>query len=78
MTIQIEREETRCCNYMGYTFQSAANDLLYTPTCRQDSTYHSICYTSCGALDGRRNNYHGVTYLCLSIVGIDLTMAIHA
>ena len=30
---------------MGYTFQLAARVLLYPPSHRQDSTYHSLCYT---------------------------------
>ena len=31
---------------MGYMFQLAARDLLHGPSCRQDCTYYSICYTS--------------------------------
>ena len=45
------REETRC-SHMGYSFQLAAMVLLYAPSHRQDSTYHSLCYTSRGALAG--------------------------
>ena len=30
--------------------------LLYAPSHRQDSTYHSLCYTSHGALAGTRNS----------------------
>ena len=30
--------------------------LLYAPSHRQDSTYHSLCYTSRGALAGTRNS----------------------
>ena len=33
--------------------------LLYAPSHRQDSTYHSLCYTSCGALTGKRNSSIG-------------------
>ena len=29
---------------------------LYAPSHRQDSTYHSLCYTSRRALDGTRNS----------------------
>ena len=36
------REETHCCHY---------KDILYAPSHRQDSTYHSLCYTSCGELE---------------------------
>ena len=46
---QLAREETHCCHHMGYSFQSA-------PACRQDSTYHSLCYTSRVALAGTRNS----------------------
>ena len=47
------REETRYC-HMGYSFQLTARVLLYAPSHKQDSTYHSLCYTSCGALAGTR------------------------
>ena len=30
--------------------------LLYAPSHRQDRTYHSFCYTSCGPLAGMRNS----------------------
>ena len=35
------------------------SNLLYAPSHRQDSTYHSLCYTSRRALDGRRNSSMG-------------------
>ena len=41
--------ETYCCHIMGYSFKLTARDLLYAPFHIQDSTYHSLCYTSCGA-----------------------------
>ena len=50
-----EREET-CCHDMGYSFRLTARVLLYAPSDRQDSTYHRLCYTSCGVLAGMRNN----------------------
>ena len=53
-TILIVREETRCC-HIGYSFWLAARVLLYAPFHRQDYTYHSLCYTSHGALAGTRN-----------------------
>ena len=49
------REET-CCRHMGYSFRLTARVILYAPSHRQDSTYHSLCYTSCGALAGMRNS----------------------
>ena len=62
------KEETHCCHYMGYSFRLATRVLLYTPSHRQDSTYHSLCCTSRGALAGTRNSlhnertlYHGAT-----------------
>ena len=55
MTIQIAREETHCCHYMGYTFRLAARDLLYASSHRQDSRYHGLCYSSYGA--GKRQSY---------------------
>ena len=57
-TIQIAREETRC-HHMGYSFQLTAMVLLYAPSHRQDSTYHSLCYTSRGTLAGTRNSSMG-------------------
>ena len=57
-TTQIVREETCCC-HMGYFFRLAARVLLYAPSHRQDSTYHSLWYTSRGALTGMRNSSMG-------------------
>ena len=39
-----------------YTFRLAANNPLYAPSHRQDSTHNGLCYTSCGALAGTRNS----------------------
>ena len=58
-TILIVREETRCRN-IGYSFRLAARVLLYAPSNRQDSTYHSLCYTSRGALAGTKNSSYFV------------------
>ena len=60
-TILIVREETRCYSFrnIGYSFRLAARVLLYAPSHRQDSTYHSLCYTSCGALAGTRTSSMG-------------------
>ena len=57
-TILIVREETRC-RHIGYSFRLAARVLLYASSHRQDSTYHSLCYTSRGALSGTRNGSMG-------------------
>ena len=46
-------------HYMGYFVLLAARVLLYTSSHRQDNTYHSLCYTSCGALVGMRNSSMG-------------------
>ena len=51
------REET-CC-HMGYSFQLAGGVLLYASH-KQDNTYDSLCYTSCGALAGMRNSSMGL------------------
>ena len=45
--------------HIGYSFRLAARVLLYAPSHRQDSTYHSLCYTSRGALAGTRNSSMG-------------------
>ena len=50
-TILIVRKETRC-RYIGYSYRLTARVLLYTPSHRQDNTYHGLCYTSRGALAG--------------------------
>ena len=57
-TILIVRKETRC-RHICYSFQLTARVLLYTPSHRQDNTYHSLCYTSRGALAGTRNSLMG-------------------
>ena len=57
-TILIVRKETRCC-HIGYSYRLTARVLLYVPSHRQDSTYHSLCYTSRGALAGTRNSSMG-------------------
>ena len=44
---------------MGYSFRLAARVLLYAPSHREDNTYHSLCYTSHGALAGMRNSSMG-------------------
>ena len=46
-------------NHMGYSFRLIARVLLYAPSHRQDSTYHSLCYTSRGALAVTRNSSMG-------------------
>ena len=57
-TILIVRKETRC-RHIGYSYRLAARDLLYAPSHRQDNTYHSLYYTSCGALAETRNSSMG-------------------
>ena len=57
-TILIVRKETRC-RHIGYSYRLTAMVLLYAPSHRQDSTYHSLCYTSRGALAGTRNGSMG-------------------
>ena len=54
-TILIVRKET-CCRHIGYSYRLTARVLLYTPSHRQDDTYHGLCYTSRGALAGTRNS----------------------
>ena len=44
---------------MGYSFRLAARVPLYVPSHRQDSTHHSLCYTSLGELAGMRNSSVG-------------------
>ena len=56
-TILIVRKET-CCRHIGYSYRLRAR-VLYAPSHRQDNTYHSLCYTSRGALAGTRNSSMG-------------------
>ena len=58
-TILIVRKETRC-RHIGYSYRLTARVLLYAPSHRQDNTYHSLCYTSRGALAGTRNSSMGL------------------
>ena len=57
-TILIVRKETRC-SHIGYFLWLTTSVLLYPPSYRQDSTCHSLCYTSHGALAGTRNSLMG-------------------
>ena len=57
-TILIVRKET-CCRHIGYSYRLTARVLLYAPSHREDNTYHSLCYTSRGALAGTRNSSMG-------------------
>ena len=50
-TILIVRKETRC-PHIGYSFWLTARVILYAPSHREDSSYHSFCYTSRAALAG--------------------------
>ena len=59
--ILIVRKETRC-RHIGYSYRLTARVLLYVPSHRQDNTYHSLCYTSHGALAGTRNSSMGPPY----------------
>ena len=54
-TILILRKETRC-RHIGYYYRLTSRVLLYAPSHRQDNTYHGLCYTSRGTLDGTRNS----------------------
>ena len=47
--------------HIGYSYRLAARVLLYAPSHRQDNIYHSLCYTSRGALAGTRNSSMGPT-----------------
>ena len=57
-TILKVRKETRC-RHIGYSYRLTARVLLYAPSHRQDNTYHSLCYTSRGALAETRNSSMG-------------------
>ena len=44
----------------GLLFTISKNGfVLYASSYRQDSTYHDLCYTKCGALAGMRNSSMG-------------------
>ena len=60
-TILIGRKETRC-RHIDYSYRLTARVLLYAPSHRQDDTYHSLCYTSHGALAGTRNSSMGPSH----------------
>ena len=51
----VAREETRS-RHMGYSFRLAARVLLDASSHREHDTYHSLCYTSRGALAETRNS----------------------
>ena len=58
-TILIVRKET-CCLHIGFSFRLTARVLLYASSHRQNNTYHSLRYTSRGALAGTRNSSMGM------------------
>ena len=43
----------------GLLFPNSRKGSLYASSHRQDSTYYSLCYTSHGALAGKRNSSVG-------------------
>ena len=49
-----DREEAHC--HLGYSLLLAARVLLHAQSQWQDSTYHTLCHTSHGALTGMRNS----------------------
>ena len=66
-TIMIVRKETRY-RHIGYSYRLTARVLLYAPSHRQDNTYHSLCYTSRGALAGTRNSLVMLAMLAMLVV----------
>ena len=52
-----DSEKGNSCRHIVYSYRLTARVLLYAPSHRQDNTYHSLCYTSRGALAGTRNVY---------------------
>ena len=73
-TILIVRKETCCC-HIGYSFRLTARVLLYAPSHRQDSTYHSLCYTSRGALAGMRILHRMYKNCCHHYMGYSFWLA---
>ena len=63
--IQIARKET-CFHHIGYPFRLTARVLLYAPSHRQDNTYHSLCYTSRGALASINEVVNKIIYKIIS------------
>ena len=43
----------------GLLFPFSSKGFLYAPSHRQDITNHNLCYTSRGALAGKRNRSRG-------------------
>ena len=67
-----ERGNPSC--HMGFSFQLAARVLLHAPSHRQDSTYHSLCYTSRGALAGTHkfNDHAYINLICFQLEANEL------
>ena len=62
---------------MGNSFQVTSRVLLYAPSHRWDSTYHSLCYTSLEALAGTEPGNKYILYidkLHSSLTEIDLKL----
>ena len=50
-----DHSDSKRGNLLPHSFQLAVRAILYAPSHRQDTTYHSLWYTSRGALAGMRN-----------------------
>ena len=74
-TILIVRKETRC-RHICYSYRLTARVLLYVPSHRQDSIYHSLCYTSCGALVLSQRII--LCYIVCSSISFQFTINIHS
>ena len=57
----VKDHSERFC-HIGYSFRVAGRVLLYASSHRQDNTYHSLCYTSRGALAWTRNSSMGLPW----------------
>ena len=51
----------------GLLFPISSKVFLYAPSHRQDSTHHSVCYTSRRVLAGTRNTLYGISIQMLTL-----------
>ena len=59
VTDHSDSEKRNPLPHIGYSYRLTSRVLLYAPSHRQDNTYHSLCYTSRGALAWTRNSSMG-------------------
>ena len=73
-----DSDKETCCCHIGYSFRLITRVLLYAPSHRHDSTYHSLCYTSRGALAGMKNSVKKVIKILQDMLDVSALVGYQA